>query len=111
MQHGGSTSSNSMAYVSTNSDATLNKINDNSAYMGNCYAQLTSDQQKVLKAIRDGELSLLARYKQCGMQFEFNDNNPLREAVLSNKLEILKFLHCDCGIDLNSESGFAIRWA
>jgi len=102
---------NHLVYRSNTSETTLNKINPNSALMGNCYAQLSSNQQKVLRAIRDGDLSVLARYKQNGMNFEFNDNNPMREAVLSNKLEILKFLHYDCGIDLNSESGFAIRWA
>jgi len=100
-----------LTYQSNTSETTLNWINQNSVLMGNCYAQLSYDQQKVLKAIRDGDLSVLARYKHHGMKFGFNDNNPMREAVLSNKLEILKFLHYDCGIDLNSESGFAIRWA
>merc|ERR1719320_2033292 len=64
-----------------------------------------------LKAIRDDRMDVLALYKRSGMDFSFNDNNPMREAVLSNNLEILKFLHYECGIDLNSESGFAIRWA
>jgi len=111
MQNRGNRAGSNLACRSNTSETTLNKINQNSALMGNCYAQLSSDQQKVLKAIRDGELSILARYKRCGMKFEFNSNNPMREAVLSNKLEILKFLHYECGIDLNSESGFAIRWA
>merc|ERR1719320_1043965 len=64
-----------------------------------------------LKAIRDDRMDVLALYKRSGMDFSFNDNNPMREAVLSNKIGILKFLHEECGIDLNSESGFAIRWA
>merc|ERR1719320_2362563 len=64
-----------------------------------------------LKAIRDDRMDILALYRRSGMDFSFNDNNPLREAVLSNKIGILKFLHEECGINLNSESGFAIRWA
>merc|ERR1719320_1483285 len=90
---------------------TLKKFKSNSAFLGNCYAKLSQDQQIILKAIRDGELNVLYKYKNRGMSFDFNDNNPMREAVLSNNLEILKFLHYECGIDLNSESGFAIRWA
>jgi len=90
-------------------ETSVEKVENNSSLMGNCYAKLSSDQQKALKAIRDGELNVLKKYRQCGMTFDFNENNPMREAVLSNKLEILKFLHHDCGIDLNSESGFAIR--
>jgi len=89
----------------------LSKRSNTSVYMGDYYAKLSSEQQKVLKAIRDDRLDVLALYKRNGMDFRFNGNNPLREAVLSNKVEILKFLYNECGIDLNSESGFAIRWA
>merc|ERR1719320_213590 len=90
---------------------TLKKFKSNSAFLGNCYAKLSQDQQIILKAIRDGELNVLYKYKNRGMSFDFNDNNPMREAVLSNKLDILIFLYNECGVDLNSESGFAIRWA
>jgi len=89
----------------------LSKINNSSVYTGDYYAKLTSEQQKVLKAIRDDRLDVLTLHKRNCMDFSFNDNNPLREAVLSNKIGILKFLHEECCIDLNAESGFAIRWA
>merc|ERR1719317_433626 len=89
----------------------LTKMNHTSVYMGDSYAKLTTEQQKVLKAIRDDRVDILALYRRRGMDFSFNDNNPMREAVLSNKIGILKFLHEECGINLNSESGFAIRWA
>jgi len=88
---------------------TLDKIENNSALMDNYYAKLTSDQQMILKAIRNGDLGTLKKFKQHGVAFNFNENNPMREAVLSNKLDVLKFLHYECGVDLNSEYGFAIR--
>jgi len=89
----------------------LCKFNGNSLFLGNCYATLTDHQQRVLRAIREDRCNVLKLYKKTGMRFDFNENNPLREAVLSNKIEILKYLHEECGVDLNAESGFAIRWA
>jgi len=89
----------------------LCQFDGNSLFLGNCYAKLTDHQQRVLKAIREDRCNVLKLYKKSGMRFDFNENNPLREAVLSNRIEILKFLYEECGVDLNAESGFAIRWA
>lgn len=94
-----------------NAISKLCQFDGNSLFLGNCYAKLTDHQQRVLKAIREDRCNVLELYKKSGMMFDFNENNPLREAVLSNKIEILKFLYKECGVDLNAESGFAIRWA
>merc|ERR1719193_1099988 len=82
-----------------------------SLYMDDCYAKLSSEQRSILKAVRANRLDVLEKYKNRGVKFDFNNNNPLREAVFSNRIKILRFLWEDCKIDLNAESGFAIRWA
>jgi len=75
------------------------------------YVKLDTQQQKVLKAIRENKLAVLKRYAESGVPMNFNDDNPLREAVLSNRLEILKYLHSMRCVNLNGQAGFAIRWA
>merc|ERR1719447_1485878 len=49
----------------------LKKFKSNSAFMGNCYSKLSQDQQSILKAIRDGDMNVLYKYKVRGMSFDF----------------------------------------
>eukprot|EP01083_Nonionella_stella_P113952 336418_1 len=81
------------------------------------YNSLSVDQKKLLSAIKDGNLSLVKymanNITEIVNDIKFGECQVLRECVLSNQLEILKYLKGKFvnDVDLNGESGYILRWA
>jgi len=75
------------------------------------WEQLPRDQRELLTAIRQHQMEEVYVYKEKGLSLTFEENMPWREAILSNNLLCVRFLVAECGIDVNCELGFGVRWA
>ena len=81
------------------------------------YSALSRDQKRFLNLIKEGDLNKVM-FMANGSQhiqsdINFGDCQVLRECTISGRLEILKYLKKTFvhKLDLNAESGYAVRWA
>jgi len=68
-------------------------------------------QRSLLTAIRQHQLGFVLDLQRKGVSLSFCENMPWREAVLSNNLLCVRYFLDKCGIDVNCEMGYGIRWS
>eukprot|EP00484_Ammonia_sp_Unknown_P025522 CAMPEP_0197029136 /NCGR_PEP_ID=MMETSP1384-20130603/8644_1 /TAXON_ID=29189 /ORGANISM="Ammonia sp." /LENGTH=626 /DNA_ID=CAMNT_0042458241 /DNA_START=44 /DNA_END=1924 /DNA_ORIENTATION=- len=81
------------------------------------YHTLNTEQKKFLNAIKQGDMATIQRMSSyqdaIKSNINFNESQVIRDCVLENRLEILKYLKQKFAndIDLNCENGYCLRWS